>query len=158
MVGIFVELGCRVSEQGAKLQPQLADVWFRHGRVLALVGKHQQAVEALAKGRELLPIGGYLQLVPGLVWLGESYRELGDAGASQRCWEVAAEGCQELRAFNPAIADYWLGRALAGLGERLGAIWVYQSALSQQLLYPDRGEVEKIIQRLKDRRRKDFGG
>jgi tetratricopeptide (TPR) repeat protein len=152
-----VEWGCRVSEQGTKLQPQLADAWLRHGRVLALAGKHQEAVEALAKGRELLPIGGYLQLVPGLVWLGESYRVLGDAGASQGCWEAAAEGCRELKGFNPAAADYWLGRALAGLGERLGAIQAYQSALSQQLLYPARGEVEKIIQRLKDRRRKDSG-
>jgi len=152
-----VEWGCRVSEQGTKLQPQLADAWLRHGRVLALAGKHQEAVEALAKGRELLPIGGYLQLVPGLVWLGESYGVLGDAGASQGCWAAAAEGCRELKMFNPAAADYWLGRALAGLGDRLGAIRAYQSALSQQLLYPARGEVEKIIQRLKDRRRKDSG-
>jgi len=152
-----VEWGCRVSEQGTKLQPQLADAWLRHGRVLALAGKHQEAVEVLAKGRELLPIGGYLQLVPGLVWLGESYRALGDAGASRGCWEAAAEGCRELRGFNPSAADYWLGRALAGLGDRLGAIRAYQSALSQQLLYPAHGEVEKIIQRLKDMRREDSG-
>jgi tetratricopeptide (TPR) repeat protein len=55
-----IERGCRVSEQGTKLQPQLADAWFRHGRVLALAGKHREAVEALEKGWELLPAGGYL--------------------------------------------------------------------------------------------------
>jgi hypothetical protein len=84
--------------------------------VLALALKHREAVEALEKGWELLPAGSYLLSVPAAVWLGESYRVLGDAGASKRWWEVASEGCQELREFNPAMADYWLGRALVGLG------------------------------------------
>ncbi|QSJ20178.1 tetratricopeptide repeat protein [Nostoc sp. UHCC 0702] len=110
------ERGCQVSEHGTQLQPQLADAWLRHGRVLALALKHQQAVEALEKGWELLPAGGYLQSVPAAVWLGESYRVLGDVAASKQWWEAACEECQELRAFNPAVADYWLGRALAGLG------------------------------------------
>jgi tetratricopeptide (TPR) repeat protein len=153
-----IERGCSVSEQGTKLQPQLADAWFRHGRVLALALKHREAVEALEKGWELLPTGGYLQSVPAAVWLGESYRVLADVGASKRWWKVAGEGCQELRAFNPAIADYWLGRALVGLGDKLGAIQVYESALSQQLLYPARGEVEKILLRLKGKGRKGYGG
>ena len=82
---------------------------------------------------------------------------LGDVGASLRSWEVACEGCQELREFNPTMADYWLGRALAGLGDRLGAIEAYESALSQELLYPTREEVEKILQRPKGKRRKGCG-
>ena len=149
------ERGCSVSFQGTKLQPQLAEAWFRHGRVLALAGKHREAVEALEKGWELLPAGSYLQSVPAAVWLGESYRVLGDVGASKRWWEVAGEGCQELRAFNPAMADYWLGRVLVGLKDKLGAIQAYESALSQQLLYPARGEVEKTLQRPKGKGRKD---
>ncbi|MCV3216121.1 tetratricopeptide repeat protein [Plectonema radiosum NIES-515] len=152
------ERGCQVSEQGTQLQPQLADAWFRHGRVLALAGKHQEAVQVLEKGWHILPAGGYLQLVPGLVWLGESYAVLRDVGASKRWWEAACEGCQEWRALNPAAADYWLGRALVGLGDKLGAIQAYESALSQQLLYPARGEVEKILQRLKGKGRKASGG
>jgi len=152
------ERGCSVSEQGTKLQPQLADAWFRHGRVLALAGKHQEAVEALEKGWEFVPAGAYLQSVPAAVWLGESYRVLGDAGASQRWWKVACQGCQKLRAFNPAVADYWLGRALLGLGDKLGAIQAYESALSQQLLYPARGEVEKTLRRLKGKRGKGSRG
>ncbi len=153
-----IERGCQVSEQGTQLQPQLADAWFRHGRVLALAGKHQEAVQVLEKGLHILPPGGSLQSVPGLVWLGESYRVLRDVGASKRSWEAACEGCQELRAFNPAMADYWLGRALAGLGDKLGAIQAYKSALSQQLLYPARGEVEKILKGLKGKVRKGSGG
>ncbi|MFB8792313.1 MAG: tetratricopeptide repeat protein [Potamolinea sp.] len=152
-----IERGCQVSEEGTKLQPQLADPWFCHGRVLALAGKHREAVEALEKGWELLPVGGYLQSVPAAVWLGEGYGALRDVAASKRWWEVACQGCQELRAFNPAIADYWLGRSLVGLGDRLGAIQAYESALSQQLLHPTRGEVEKILKRLKGKGRKGLG-
>lgn len=153
-----IEQGCSVSQQSIKLQPQLADAWFRHGRVLALAGKHREAVEALEKGWELLPAGSYLQSVPAAVWLGESYRVMRDVGASKRWWKVAAEGCQELRVFNPAMADYWLGRALVGLRDKLGAIQAYESALSQQLLYPARGEVEKNLQRLKGKGRKGSRG
>jgi tetratricopeptide (TPR) repeat protein len=153
-----IERGCSVSFQGTKLQPQLADAWFRHGRVLALAGKHRGAVEALEKGWELLPAGGYLQSVPAAVWLAESFRVLGDVGASKRWWQAAGEGCQELREFNPAMADYWLGRVLVGLGDKLGAIQAYESALSQQLLYPARGEVEKNLQRLKGKGRKGSRG
>lgn len=146
------ERGCSVSEQGTQLQPQLADTWLRHGRVLALAGKHREAVEALEKGWHFLPAGDYLQSVPAAVWMGESYRVLGDVGASKGWWEVACVGCQELRAFNPATANYWLGRALIGLGDKPGAIQAYETALNQQLLYPARGEVEKNLQRLKDKR------
>ncbi|MBK1986025.1 tetratricopeptide repeat protein [Sphaerospermopsis aphanizomenoides BCCUSP55] len=153
-----VERGCQISEQGTQLQPQLADAWFRHGRVLALAGKHQEAVEALEKGWHFLPAWGYVQSVPAAVWLGESYGVLGDVGVSKRWWEVACEGCQELRAFNPVMADYWLGRALVGLGDKSGAIQAYEGALSQQLLYPARGEVEKSLQRLKGKRRKGSRG
>jgi tetratricopeptide (TPR) repeat protein len=153
-----IERGCSVSFHGTKLQPQLANAWFRHGRVLALAGKHREAVEVLEKGWELLPVGGYLQSVPAAVWLGESYGVLKDVAASKRWWEVACQGCRELREFNPAIADYWLGRSLVGLGDRLGAIQAYESALSQQLLHPTRGEVEKILKRLKGKVRKGLGG
>ena len=56
------------------------------------------------------------------------------------------------------MADYWLGRALVGLGDKLGAIQADESALSQQLLYPARGEVQKILQRIKGKGRKGSGG
>lgn len=149
--------GYSVSAQGTQLQPQLADAWLCHGRVLALALRHEEAVEALQKGWELLPAGGYLQSVPAAVWLGESYRILRDDAASKQWWETASQGSQQLRALNPAMADYWLGRALVGLEDRLGAIQAYESALSQQLLYPARGEVEKSLQWLKGEVRKGYG-
>ncbi|QSV71889.1 MAG: tetratricopeptide repeat protein [Aphanizomenon flos-aquae KM1D3_PB] len=144
-----IERGCQVSEQGTKLQPQLADAWLRHGQVLILARKHREALEALKKAWELLPDGGYLQSVPAAFWLGESYRVLKNAKANKRWWEVAAQGCQELKLFNPAMADYWLGRVMFRLGDKSGARRAYTGALSQQLLYPVRGEVERILEKVK---------
>jgi tetratricopeptide (TPR) repeat protein len=151
LVESFKEIsrGCSVSVQGTRLQPQLADAWFRHGRVLALALKHQEAVEAFEQGWQFLPEkGGYLQSVSAAVWLGESYRVLGDDGASRKWWEEAGE-LKELMEFDTATAYYWQGRALQGLGDGLGAMKAYRSALSQQLLYPARGEVEVALKRLK---------
>ncbi|MBS9395477.1 MAG: tetratricopeptide repeat protein [Dolichospermum sp. OL01] len=144
-----IERGCQVSQQGTKLQPQLADTWLRHVQVLILAGQYREALEALKKAWELLPDGGYLQSVPAAFWLGESYRVLKNAKASKGWWEVAAQGCQELKLFNPAMADYWLGRVMFRLGDKSGSRQAYKGALSQQLLYPVRGEVERILEKLK---------
>ncbi len=150
-----IERGCGVSMQGTQLQPQLPDAWFAHGRVLALALKHREAVEALAQGWQLLPQdGGYLQSVSAAVWLGESYRGLGDEVASRKWLEKACQFAQELMEFDPAMACYWQGRALLGLGDVKGAVEAYRSALTRRLLYPFRGEVEEAVKRLKGKRRK----
>jgi hypothetical protein len=47
---------------------------------------------------------------------------------------------------------------LAGLGDKLGAMEAYQRALSQQLLYPIRGEVEKSVRRIKGKKGKGSRG
>ena len=131
--------GCDISFKGTQLQPLLPDAWFCYGRVLALAGKHQSAVEALAQGWRLLPeAGGYMQSVSAAVWLGESYQVLGDDNASRRWWEEACQRVQELMEFEPAIASYWQGRALEGMGDVKGAIQAYGSALSLQLLYSEK--------------------
>lgn len=149
-----IERGCSVSANGTQLEPQLPDAWFCHGRVLALAGKHREAVEALAQGWQLLPEdGGYLQSVSAAVWLGESYRGLGDEVASRQWLEKACQ-FRELMEFDPAMAGYWQGRALLGLGDVTEAVEAYRSALSRRLLYPFRGEVEEAVKRLKGKRRK----
>jgi tetratricopeptide (TPR) repeat protein len=150
-----IERGCGVSVRGTQLEPQLPDAWFCHGRVLALAGKHREAVEALAQGWQLLPEeGGYLQSVSAAVWLGEGYRGLGDEVASRKWLEKACLFAQELMEFDPAMACYWQGRALLGLGDGREAVEAYRSGLSRRLLYPFRGEVEEAVKRLKGKRRK----
>ncbi|MEH2246048.1 tetratricopeptide repeat protein [Nostoc sp.] len=144
-----MELGCSVSFQGTQLQPQLPDAWFRHGRVLALALKHQEAVEALQQGWQLLPaVGGYLQSAPAAVWLGESYQVLGDDAASRKWWTEACQRTKELMDFDLSTAHYWQGRALEGLGDTLGAMQAYRNALNLQLFYPRRREVEAAVKRL----------
>ncbi|MBD0344772.1 MAG: tetratricopeptide repeat protein [Coleofasciculus sp. Co-bin14] len=150
-----IERGCSVSLQGTQLQPQLPAAWLCHGRVLALSGKHREAVEALQQGWQLLPQErGYLQSVSAAVWLGESYRVLEDEVASRKWLEQACQFAQELMEFDPAMVCYWQGRALSGLGDVQGAVEAYRSALRRQLLYPFRGEVESALKRLKGRKRK----
>ena len=149
-----IDRGCSVSAKGTQLEPQLPDAWFCHGRVLALAGKHREAVEALAQGWHLLPEeGGYLPSVSAAVWLGESYGVLGDEVASRKWLEKACQS-QELMEFDPAMAGYWQGRALLGLGDVTEAVEAYRGALSRRLLYPFRGEVEEAVKRLKGKRRK----
>jgi tetratricopeptide (TPR) repeat protein len=136
----------------------LADSWFRHGRVLALAGKHQEAVEALSQGCQLLlEAGSYLPSVSAAVWLGESYRVLGNDAASRQWWQEACQLTKELMELDPAMACYWQGRALEGLEDVSGAIEAYRSALSQQLLYPARGEVQEALKRLSPKAQKGSG-
>ncbi|MDZ8189409.1 MAG: tetratricopeptide repeat protein [Nostoc sp. ChiSLP02] len=152
-----IERGCKVSLRGTQLQPQLPDAWFCHGRVLALAGKHRDAVEALVQGWQFFPEKeDYLQSLPGLVWLGESYRMLGNNVASRRYWQQACLQAEELMEFDPAIAYYWQGRALELLGNELGAIEAYRNALSQQLLYPAHGEVKEALKWLQGMLRNGF--
>jgi tetratricopeptide (TPR) repeat protein len=110
-----VERGCNTSAQGTEIQPNLADSWFQHGRVLALAGRHQAAVEALERGWKLLPTDGECsRSLPAGVWLSESYRALGDESASRYWSEQSGDRAQELMEFCPATAGYWQGRALQG--------------------------------------------
>jgi tetratricopeptide (TPR) repeat protein len=144
-----IERGCSVSAQAVQLQPQLSDAWFRHGRVLALAGRHREAVEALEQGWQQLPSdGGYLHSIPGAVWLGESYQALGDEHRSRDWWEKASHCAEVLMEFHPATAYYWQGRALLGLGNVQGAREAYRSSLKQHLPYPARSEVKEALQYL----------
>lgn len=144
-----INRGCAVSAKGTQLQPQLADSWFRHGRVLALAGRHKEAVEALEQGWQLLPEeGGYLRSVQAAVWLGESYRAIGDEATSWNWYEEACARAKELMEFNPATAHYWQSRVLEALGNVMGAIQAYRTALSCQLLYSAHREVKEALKRL----------
>ncbi|MDJ0620638.1 MAG: tetratricopeptide repeat protein [Calothrix sp. MO_192.B10] len=171
-----IERGCQVSEEGTRLQPQLPNAWFCHGRVLALGFKYGEAVEALEKGWELSKLhltpslvrrgergeasynSLYVQSLSAAVWLGESYQGLGDDGRSRKWLEKVCDLADDLQCFDPAMASYWQGRAFVGLGDLAGAMEAYGCALSEQLLFPVRGEVEGVVKWLKGKLRKGAGG
>jgi tetratricopeptide (TPR) repeat protein len=144
-----MERGCALSARGMQLQPQLADAWFRHGRVLVLAGRHREAVDVLEQGWQLLLArGGGLDSVAAAVWLGESYGVLGEEEKSRGWLEKGRVCALELISFNPGVAHYWSGRALLGLGDVGGAVYSYRDALSQDLFYPARGEVKEGLEGL----------
>jgi len=146
--------GVAVLQQFVEQHPNYPSGWYYYALCLfhtgnSTAGKHREAVVALEQGwLELPQTGGYLPSVPAAVWLGESYRVLGEEERSRKWWKEACEGAKELMEFNRATAHYWRGRALLGLGEVMGASQAYCVALSQQLLYPARGEVKEALKRL----------
>ena len=137
-----IERGLAVAATATELQPQVADAWFWYGRVLALGNQHQKAVAALERGWQCWQSDGGCPL-PAALWLGESYRALGNQAKSRQWWQEAARQAGELMVFNPAVASYWQGKALKGLGDKKGAERCFGLALDRQLLYPARGEIEK---------------
>lgn len=72
----------------------------------------------------------------------------GDDVNSRRWLEIGCDRAQELMDFNPATARYWQGRALDRLGDAIGAMQAYQTALSQHLLYPAYREIKEALTRL----------
>jgi len=100
--------------------------------MLALAGRHREAITALEEGWKWLPEGeGYAQSTPAAVWLGDE--------AKSRTWyEESVHHALELIAINPAIAHYWQGKALERLGNVPGARQAYRTALRHHLLHPAR--------------------
>ncbi|NEP11289.1 MAG: tetratricopeptide repeat protein [Symploca sp. SIO2C1] len=113
-----IEQGIEFSGKGIELQPQLADAWFYHGKVLAIAGKHQEAIEVLEEGWQRLPAKEtYLQSVSLAGWLAQSSQVIGDEVKYRYWWQVAAAHAQQLVDFDPVLADYWQNRASAALSE-----------------------------------------
>ncbi|NEO98205.1 MAG: tetratricopeptide repeat protein [Symploca sp. SIO2E9] len=141
-----VEQGSRLSAKGIELQPQLADTWFCHGRVLTLLGKHPEAIEVLKEGWQCLPVKETcLQSLPAAGGLAESSKVIGDEVNHQHWWTVVASNAGKLADFDPALAYYWQGRASAALGDKTKARQAYHHALSQHLLYPAEEEVKESL-------------
>ncbi|MGB0386840.1 MAG: sigma-70 family RNA polymerase sigma factor [Ardenticatenaceae bacterium] len=138
--------GCAISANATQLQPQLAEPWLQHGRTLALAGQDRQAIDALSEGYQYIPQEGALLSVRASVWLAESYQRLADETNSCKWWQEAARRAPELiptdlekaSGASLAMAHYWQGRALEGLGEFEMAMQAYQTALDHHLLYPAR--------------------
>jgi tetratricopeptide (TPR) repeat protein len=141
------EYACTVSARGPTLQPFLAQAWFRHGHVLALAGRHREAVEAFEQGWQHLPDeGGNMFAAPAALWLGESYDALGAKQHSRTWWATAVQRARHLTVLTPAMGHYWQGKAFAALGEKTRARQAYRMALRHHLLHPLHREVKEILQ------------
>lgn len=144
-----IERGCNVSAKAIQLQPQLAEAWFRHGQVLALAGRHREAVAILEQGWHMWPHAGVdVRTVFAAMWLGDSYQAINDDVSSRHWWEEVGDLARDLMDFNPATSHYWQGRALEKLEDSSSAMQAYKTALSQHLLYPASAEVKEALKRL----------
>ena len=100
-----IDVGCCYSLRATKLQSQLAEVWFRYGKVLSLAEKYEDAIAALTHGWQLLSPGAKdLKSVLAAVWLGETYQKLGCEQTSQEWLQIACQQEAELRNFDPATS------------------------------------------------------
>jgi tetratricopeptide (TPR) repeat protein len=142
-------LACAISSQAPTLQPRLARAWFGHGRVLALSGRHEEAIVALEQGWQWLPAGeGYDQSTPAAAWLAESYLALGEQSKNRFWCERTAYHANELTALSPSNGHYWEARALESLGDLPGGLRAYRAALNENLLYPERQTAQFAVDQL----------
>lgn len=147
------ELACSASARATQLRPQLAEAWFRHGRVLALAGRHREALAALTRGWGLLADDACEpEALAAAVRLGESWAACGGAGPAREWFETAVRRAPAQAALTPAAAHFWHGRALEALGRGAAAVQSYSEALAAHVLYPERQEALERLERLTDRR------
>ncbi|HEX8175072.1 MAG TPA: sigma-70 family RNA polymerase sigma factor [Pyrinomonadaceae bacterium] len=148
------ERACTVSAHGLQLEPRLAAARLQHGRVLALAGRHAEAINALVEGWEQLPEDASdTQPVIAALWLGESNRLLGQERRAREWFERAMQKALALSSHHPSIIHYRRGQALEALGDRLGAVQSYVVALEHHLLYPARRKAQEKLKRLEARLR-----
>lgn len=142
------ERASAVSAHATQLQPRLAAAWSQYGRVLVLAGKHREGVAALERAWKCTPDETCDERVAAAVWLGESYRALGEEKRARAWFEKAAQGALALNALCPPLAHYRQAQALEALGDMVGAMQSYRAALDCQLLYPERREAKRSLQLL----------
>jgi RNA polymerase sigma factor (sigma-70 family) len=134
-----VEDACALSARGPQLQPRLPQAWFRHGRVLYLAGRYEEAVAAFQQGWNWLPEqDGYMQSTPAAIWLGNSFKALDDVASARAWWERAQHLALQLSSDHMALAHYWQGKTCLALGHSEQAQQAFQTALHQHLFYPAR--------------------
>jgi RNA polymerase sigma factor (sigma-70 family) len=140
------ERACTVAARAPRLQPQLAQAWFQYGHVLALAGRHQEAITAWREGWRWLPAeASQAQALSATTWLGDSYAALGNPAEAHKWWTQAIHLARQLRQSQPALAYYWQGKALLALGLMANAHQSLHMALQQHLFYPARQEVQNIL-------------
>ena len=143
------EQACAIGSIAAKLQPQLPSAWFEYGRILALCGRHREALAVLEKGWQWLSADASdKQAVVASLISGESLRRLGEEEHSRTWFERAAQKTLNLAIHSPAIAYYRRGQALEALRDPVGAIQSYQASITHHLLYPWRREAQRSLDRL----------
>ncbi|HEX5708374.1 MAG TPA: sigma-70 family RNA polymerase sigma factor [Pyrinomonadaceae bacterium] len=150
--GDDAERACSLSSHATTLRPQLADAWFEHGKVLAAAGRHREAVNALTEGWKFLTDEACdPRTLSAAVCLGESCAACGDEERARAWFETAVRRSPAQATLRSAATHFWQGRALEALGDKANAVQCYSEALAAHVLYPERQEALKRLERLTDR-------
>lgn len=108
------ERALELSHRAQRLQPRLPAAWIEHGRVLAHVGRRQDAVEALETAWSLLPAGdGWDLAAPLALDLCRLHLRRGDAVGARRWHALALGAAEALRPHDPLRAERVLRAAQA---------------------------------------------
>jgi RNA polymerase sigma factor (sigma-70 family) len=144
-----VERACVLSAHAPQLQPQLADPWFQHSKVLALAGRREEAITAAQVGWRWLPRDedGW-QSVPAALGLAENYRLINLEEREQAWIDEGVRRLPGLIAVNPAEGYFWQGKFLELAGDKAGALQAFTKSLAENLFYPIRQDAEAAISRL----------
>lgn len=143
------DLACSVSSHAPGRRPRLPAAWFQHGKVLALAGRHREAVAALTQGWKFLSEEACEpEALAAAVRLGESWAACGDEKQARSWFETAVGRIPAQASLAPAATHFWHGRALEALGDRANAVQSYSEALAAHILYPERQEVLERLERL----------
>lgn len=138
-----------LSAHATQLQPQLADAWFQHSKVLALAGRPAEAITAAQVGWRWLPRDeDGSQSVPAAFGLAENHLFINDSGREQAWIDEGVQRLPGLIAVNPAEGYFWHARLLELSGDKPGALQAFRKSLEQNLFHPLRQDAETAISRL----------
>jgi tetratricopeptide (TPR) repeat protein len=102
------ERACAVSARVPACQPELAQAWFQHGRVLMLAGQHRDAIAAFEHGWEQLPDAAEADFAaPAALWLSASYGAVGQETKKLSWWKTAMHCTRHGMTRNPAMSRDW---------------------------------------------------
>lgn len=143
------DTACELSAQSIRLQPQLADAWFRHSRVLRVANRYEEAIAAAEIGWRWLPLDeDGSQSVPAAYRLAKNCFLMNEIKRGQDWAREAQPRLVGLIDLSPAEGSFWQGRLLELCGDGSGALRAFEHALQHNIFYPKRGETESAIARL----------
>lgn len=128
-----LELAERFFRLALVVQPDRTDVRIRRGRVLGLLGRHDEAASELLKAMAGNPTREFLYYAR--LFLGREEEALGHLDAARASFESAAELYP--RAQSPRLGLSWLARKAGDRSGALGALQYFTDGASAESARPD---------------------
>jgi RNA polymerase sigma factor (sigma-70 family) len=134
-----------LSLQATSLQPQLPEVWWRHGQVLRSASDPRQAITAFHRALNLVFADTEKLLVVRIyVALAEAYQAVGNQDAA--CfWAQKAQVTLDGSQFESAECHYLRGLSCICRGDRDAGLQAFLVALRHRPYYPTKAKIELVL-------------